>query len=1356
MNVYSLASRGVLLTLLALAGCSGSDRGGPPLAGVPEGVPAPCLAAFEAVSSSDAGQGAAAMASAIGEVVPLSSCTFDADRNVRIGGDGGCGPVVVIDRSFAGQSALGNIAIAANGKLAAPETIPGGLLEIETAGITVDGLLSIGTAVCPVGGKDDPTGRVKVTFTGAQGSANPDPERFAGKGIEVRKGGVLRLHGAKGVPSRGDGISWTHLRRPAGPAAYQRTDQGIGAPVDAGGERTLYLATDVGKGDGGGWQAGDWIVVATSSFSPFESEFVQIASVGATAGGSVLTLRQPLRHYHFGGADPGLPSEANYGADASKNFGVDERSEVGLISRNITFTARTTSTTRTDPKNPDQNHHWGGEIRIAEGFAEASVQGVELEKFGKARLGSYPIHFHMTGKAGPHLIDSNSIHHSYNKCVTVHMSQGVSVSHNVCARAVGHLFYQEMGGEQGGRFIGNLGLGAMSHHFGLDDSVPRTNDGLVQNWWEGDNLAQVNGYDGLNVPNTDRQSNPTHGRCFRPDPNRPGVLMNAGDTPCLGDLMYVEQASGFWLVNPGTVLEGNAIGGCQGMGKGYWYVPPQDLNGVQYLQKFEPVGSFRNNRVHACYDGLFGETDVAAVSDQLFPTVDGKPTSAIDSVNLIAHFDGLTATRMRNRGVWMRPVWTAVENGRFATNRDAVSLVSSGGNDGNAPGVWALLKDSVLVGLSINNVDRWGPCPRKDLGEGPGCVDLNPKANEVAEKGYQTPGWNSAGYMIYDGPVRIIRNHFVNYLKDITPLLTAADRETLAAFDAWPRPAAKVYEGDAALGWFQNNQSAYPTASVSRALSFDNVDLRHQIYTEKVNFGDFRDGDMNTALIDLDGTLTGYRVVDQNGAPVPGEFPISLNNLPFNRVANAVDECLATGQQDALLEGRPTSLISPANMATLEFEAQYPLEGPQRKTTWQNMVFMKDSLDHGTRQSMSLLSRNGQGIWEPKVASGAGYTVRTAPSTAPRDDAVNPWPSPTGMPATVRVGFTDAVKPAMDKKPFHVRLGICYANAQGGSPNGNFKISRGYKSWGGNGVSRNNPALFPYFNYLENKRPGQSCFNLDHQNAQNLVPGTGCPAEGVMPVPASGCPAGSTEDGGLCVFPRAELQPAASIAELTQPDGTPAGLDKYFFDAKTGMLFFYVQQDSPNARGGSPLGSCRGQPDDDPACPGAGELETYYSCPPQGCINYSVVLNDPNYTPGPSNCDQRAGGSIYGADGTGGYTLPEPLITNRLAYVGESGAGAIVQAVPRLSDKGFLHWEPARPPSCAKTTAPVPAGPPTRVGALQDGAVSGPLPWRRRGLDIAAAAKMRGFLSEWFSAPRSPVADIGALTQTQICSATPG
>lgn len=1206
---------------------------------------------------------------------PLSECR-SANGDVTLGPGEAC-EAAYVDRDYTGQDALGRVDVLAGGALYMLDETR----NVEVSSIHVAGLLQAGSKTCPIGAKDSGN-TLTVRFLGAGPTSTPPPPAdmcpAPDKGIVVDRGGQLQLYGARGVTEGWGGLTWTHLAKPAGPAAYQDRNVGIAAPVEAGGERRLVLARDVTKGSAP-WRAGDWIVVATSSFSPFESEFVQIASLASQGSGSVVTLQQPLVHYHFGSDDPGLPGAANFSADATKNFGVDERAEVGLISRNIRFTAVTPDPATLNPTSTQL--HWGGDIRVCGGFQSLALSGVELEKFGKEQLGRYPIHLHMAGDVrNEPLIDSNSIHHSYNKCVAVHSTSNLIVSRNVCARAVGHLFYQEMGDEKSIAFFGNLGVGAMSHYFGIADTVEKTAEGRPRNFWEGDHLGRAIGYSAFDVRNTDNQNSPTRGSCFVPGAAKDGRVDLVKSAPCDPGQMYIEPASGFWITHPSAKLVGNSIAGCQGIGKGYWYVPPPD--GSNGAPKFDPTGSFSNNRVHACYDGLFSEGHFGTVSDQLFPTQDGKSTAELDAVNVIGRFSGLTATRNRNRGVWMRPMWTVVEHSRFATNRDSVTLVSSGGNDGNAPGVWALLKDSVLVGVSQNNVDRWGPCPSTSLGDGPGCVDLNPKANEIVEKGYQTPRWNSAGYMIYDGPVRIIDNRFVNFLRDPGPLLTQADRDHLGKYVGYPNKDAKAYEGDAALGWFQNNQSAYPTATTVKGLVWDNVDLRHQIYTSLVNLGDFRDGDRNTAVIDLDGSLTGFKVVDVAGQAVSGAFPISLNNLPFNASSNAVDECLATGEQDEQFEGRATSLISPGYMATLEFEAQWPAGD----TSWQDLTFFKDSLDYGQHQSMRLSGRNGQGVWEPKVTSGFGYSVLRAE----RSSVLGVATGAPGMPKVVRVGFTDAVKPHMDTKPFYVRLGICYTNANGAAPEDKFTIKRGYKSWGGNGVSFNNPALKPFFNQLVSRYDGQTCHNLDHQNPVGNFGAKGCPAAGVTPVPHGGvCPPPSRLDTATqqCIYDTTTLTRASSLAELTHADGTPASFNKYWYDKTVGMLYFYVVQDAQNARGIGPIGSCPG----DPACPGADELDTYYSCPPQGCFNYSIELSDDNYNPGPPQCDAKAGGSVYTYNG-GVYALPVPANQNQLAYAVKPAAasttsvrdGEIVRRQEIAANgKGFAHSVPTVQRICA-------------------------------------------------------------------------
>ena len=1223
----------------------------------------------------------------------------------------------------------------------------GGTLKLTDANIdlTVKSIvITMGGAMITDGGASTPIGtanrtnRVVVRFVGVRpanvmaGMAHAHEAKAGGaddcsavdKGIAVMRGGRLALFGARGVaPDDGRSariggenlgtVSWTYLAEPAGPAKYKSL-VGIGSKVGADGDKTLVVPLDVSKH----WNPGDWLVIGTTSYSPFESEFVRIAAAAdaVTFAGKVTTIKlddaTPLRHYHFGMPDPGRPSDANRSADEKTNYGVDERAEVGLVSRSIVLTAKTPDYA-TAPA-ADTSLAWGGETRFCEGFAEAKLQGLELEKFGKDKLGSYPIHLHMAGPvaAGTALFNSNSIHHSYNHCIAVHMTNDVTFANNVCARIIGHIFYEEKPKDTPGhiientglKFHDNLGIGAMANGFGL----PTFNGKQVTpGFWEGDYLARDgDGYYPLHVANTDDQTLAVHGLCYVLNKST-GALEAGTPPPCPADRIYFEPPSGFWTVNPGTEIIGNSVGGCQSLGKAFWYVPPDLTLGGRVQLKFQPVGKFVNNRAHACYDGLFGEEDGGIKSTQLFP----KLESNLVMKNLFARFDALTVFRIRNRGIWMRPSWFVVENARVATSREGVTLVTSGGLDGNAPGVWGLLKSSTIVGVSMNNVDRWGPCAGKNLLEGPGCVDWNKDSATLFEKGYPSPGWNFAGFYIYDGPARIHDVRFVNFHVDPAKmLLTDEDVKIQKAFTNYP--AGKVYEGDAALGWFQANQSAYPTATDVRALRFDSVDLRHQVFTELVNLGPFDDGDKNTAIIDRDGSLTGFKVVSATGAPVHDDYPISLNNLPFNAAANAVDECHAEGAQDTLAEGRPTSLISPANYGTLEFEAFTLPEGivppkpgdkdpPNRLT--QLVTFTKDTVDYGGHHSMTLHSRNNQGIWEPKVASGHGYTITAQAAIDPKYKDTRRDP---GFPRQVSIGLNDIVMPRISAKdpgnpksvdnPFYVRVGVCYTNKDGTHPDGNFEIKRGYRSWAGGDVEGTDPDLRKLYVRLDLEYQSERCFNLSDANRDNINdPVKGCPAHGITPKGDDACPFGSFETTqrnnlAVCAFPPTPLTETKDYRELTNVDGTYKSLDKWYYDKTTGMLFFYLKQDRPNAKGTSPLGSCTGDGSNDSACPKPNDPtypESYYACPPEGCPTYSVRLssNTP-YDPGPSACTTSDPASIYKAKRE--YAQDPLTGVNQLAFVVPGGTSP----KPTFPDGGIVKEKDCTAPDaangCLLTTKP--------------------------------------------------------------------
>ncbi|TAK62092.1 MAG: hypothetical protein EPO18_11770 [Methylobacter sp.] len=1188
--------------------------------------------------------------------VSLSMCTFDSNRNVTIGGSGGCGPDVYVDQSYTGTGGLGVITIASGGTLVFDNK--NGRRKLDTSGIVVNGTLKAGSSAHPIASNN----AVTINFTDARAVATVT------KGITVNAGGSLMLFGKTGVVpaqppvgSNPQAPSWTYLAAPAGPSKLYGTNLGVASPVAAGAATTLQLSDTVD------WQPGQWIVVAGTDFSPDSAEFVRISTVNCqnpTTGACTVTLdaKTPLVTYHYGGPAPDSGAAA-FNDGVTQNYGVDERAEVGLVSRNIKLTATITGS---DTAN-------GGEIKIMKGFNEVSIQGVEIEKFGKDKVGSYPIHFHEAGTvtAGTVLVDSNSIHHSYNKCVTLHATNGVTISNNVCARAVGHLYFLEMGTETNDAFINNLGIGAMSNAFLIPqigtppNLVP--NAAAIAAFWSGDYLANDNGYNGFNVAFTDTE----------------------GTSPVNG---AANTASGFWITNlGGNTFTGNSIAGCQAVGRGFWILPG---NNTPAVTAAIPPGGFANNRAHGCYTGFDTASD-NGVTGALNYTPQGACLAGSGATgancDIVAEFDGLTATRNRNRGIWVRASWYAIKQARLATNRDSVSLVSSGGTEGSPPGEWSLLKDAIIVGISANNPLRFGPCPysnQNSFGGSAGCYE------PVQGNGYPAPSWNFAGMMFYDGPARLENVKFVNFNKDITPYLTAADLSYLNYYSSSgntiPGQPNKpfVYEGDAAMGWFQSNVNSYPPTQYVKELSYVNVDLRHQVYTQDVGptaapsgtGSNFRDGDKFTVILDRDQSLTGLQVVSSgtNPSSVPDAYPISLNNLPFLAGPGTVDECLSTGQQDQALEGRPTSLISPYSYATLEFSAlTAPCNGvvtPGQPNCQNNnvLVFTKDQKDYGGNiqftdtaidsgntmyavncggtagasdpgvpghACVALSGRNGNGIYEPKVVNGLGYTVGAS----------------AGIPNFVSLMYTDAKLPngISATNPFHTRVGICYKNENmTATPDASaFKVYKGGKSFAS--PNNNLSTLSAYFS------SELQCAGLD-----NVMCGSGTTATPFCYTTL--CPYAPTLAPTPVLPP--PLPSVSTIADLDDPAQCPNG-ECYFYDSTSGLLFLNVVQEQPNAGGpySSPLGSCAGTKDADGICAD----KSFYSCPGPGCELYTIQV-DSSYAPGSPSACTPYGGSGGAVD----YKQPYPSDLNQLAYSNKTP----IQTALHGANGGFPHNELTKAP----------------------------------------------------------------------------
>ncbi len=265
-------------------------------------------------------------------------------------------------------------------------------LALTAEWIAVRGTLRIGSEAKPF------RRRAVITLTGS------DPAQdVMGMGAKVLGvlGGTLELHGE-------DRLGWTRLAETAAKGATQLV---------------LERAPD--------WRAGDRIAVASTDFDPLQAEEAVVKAVY----GKTVMLEQPLRWAHWG---------------ALQRFGgrtLDERAEVGLLTRNVTIRGDDASA-----------GGLGGHIMVM-GSGTTHVAGVELYLMGqKGRVARYPFHWHMAGSVQGSYLRGSSIWRSQNRCVTVHGSHDARVEDNVCYDHLGHGYFLEDGVETGNLLAGNLGF----------------------------------------------------------------------------------------------------------------------------------------------------------------------------------------------------------------------------------------------------------------------------------------------------------------------------------------------------------------------------------------------------------------------------------------------------------------------------------------------------------------------------------------------------------------------------------------------------------------------------------------------------------------------------------------------------------------------------------------------------------------------------------------------------------------------------------------------------------------------------------------------------------------------------------
>src|SRR5688500_17066005 len=493
--------------------------------------------------------------------------------------------------------ALGGVTI--DGKLSFSNNAD---LELTTEWIMLHGELQIGTEARPHSRK------TTITFT--DNVKGEDVMVGMGdRGIMI-SGGTLNLHGSTTN-------SWTKLS----------------ATATAG-------ATSIQVLDAKGWKVGDEIVLASTDFDPRQAERRTIAAIR----GNNITLDKKLDYMHFG----------------KITFDVDERGEVGLLTRNIKIQASEDAA----------QSYFGGHI-MAMPSSKMFVSGVALNRMGQhMTLARYPIHWHLVGDAKGQYIKNASIHDTYSRFVTVHGTNFLRVENNVTYNIVGHCFFLEDGIEHSNEFVRNLAIQITCHP--TRKCVP-TN--LAPNGEVSENRQTI------------RQSSVSGKDTLLPSDN---------------------TVAAYWITNPDNSFVGNVAAGSDE--NGFWLSLPEHPIG-QFLDaeiskstwpRRTKLREFRDNVAHSNFDGFMFDRNINVenVFGLAGPSYMPKENPADpNSKSVDALFENLTTYKNRNGGVWGRGERHIFKNLKSADN--ALGFTHSTGSFGDDV-FTSLVVDSLFVGETEN------------------------------------------------------------------------------------------------------------------------------------------------------------------------------------------------------------------------------------------------------------------------------------------------------------------------------------------------------------------------------------------------------------------------------------------------------------------------------------------------------------------------------------------------------------------------------------------------------------------------------------------------------------------------------
>jgi len=434
-----------------------------------------------------------------------------------------------------------------------------------------------------------------------------------------------------------------------------------------------------------GWRKGDVIVLASTDFDPHQAEERTVTAVS----GNALTLDKPLEYMHFG----------------QVTYGVDERGEVGLLTRNI----------RIHASDDAEKSYFGGHIMAMAG-SQVHISGAELYRMGQnMHLARYPMHWHVLGEGKGQYIENSSIHDTYSRCVTVHGTNDVRVQNNVTFNTVGHCFFLEDAVEHGNQFVHNLAILTKCHPDGKP-CVPT-------------NLGPAGSGGGF--------GSGAAGQAAK------DVLIPSDNT-----------ASSFWITNPDNSYRDNVAAGSEQTG--FWFALPEHPTGAfldkEGSDKIWPrrtaVREFVGNTAHSNFDGFMfdrgpkpdgtfsvgGSNYHFAFSDPADPN--SPPKGSV--------FENFTSYKNRHGGVWGRGELHLFKNLHVADN--AVGFTHAASAVGRAA-YTSRIENGIFVGES-DNVGN--PRTADEIAYG------RSRPNDIAD-------FPIRGYEYYDLRHDVVNTTFVNF-----------------------------------------------------------------------------------------------------------------------------------------------------------------------------------------------------------------------------------------------------------------------------------------------------------------------------------------------------------------------------------------------------------------------------------------------------------------------------------------------------------------------------------------------------------------------------------------------------------------